>query len=216
LHRLFQPFVQLDSSLQRQYQGTGLGLSLVQKLTDLHGGSVEVESELAKGSRFTIYLPMGRETTAPGEGRELDRELSSHKQNEKDTATFKEAENRGTILIAEDNAANILTIGDYLESHGYEIVLAHDGAEAFEKAQSAAPDVILMDIQMPRMDGLEAMQRLRSDPHFASTPIIALTALAMPGDRERCLAAGATEYMSKPVSLKTLVSMIRELLAQGG
>ena len=214
LHRLFQPFVQLDSSLQRQYQGTGLGLSLVQKLTDLHGGSVEVESELAKGSRFTIYLPLGLETTAPAEGIEPDSELSSHKQNEKDTAIFRAAETRGTILIAEDNAANILTIGDYLESHGFEIVLAHDGAEAIEKAQAAAPEVILMDIQMPRMDGLEAMRRLRSDPHFASTPIIALTALAMPGDRERCLEAGATEYMSKPVSLKTLVQTIDELLHQ--
>jgi CheY-like chemotaxis protein/anti-sigma regulatory factor (Ser/Thr protein kinase) len=214
LHRLFQPFVQLDSRLQRQYQGTGLGLSLVQKLTDLHGGSVEVESELAQGSRFTIYLPLELETTAPAEGTEPNSELSSHQPKEKDPATFREVETRGTILIAEDNAANILTIADYLESHGYKIVLAQDGAEAIEKAQLATPDIILMDIQMPRMDGLEAMRRLRSDSHFASTPIVALTALAMPGDRERCLEAGATEYMSKPVSLKTLVKTIDELLHQ--
>ena len=214
LHRLFQPFVQLDSSLQRQYQGTGLGLSLVQKLTDLHGGSVEVESQRAKGSRFTIYLPLGLETTAPGERTERDSELSGHKQKAKDTATSKEADTRGTILIAEDNAANILTIADYLESHGYEIVLAHDGAAAIEKAYATSPKVILMDIQMPVMDGLEAMRRLRSDPRFASTPIVALTALAMPGDRERCLEAGATEYMSKPVGLKMLVKTIDELLQQ--
>ena len=107
---------------------------------------------------------------------------------------------------------NILTIGDYLEGHGYEVVVAHDGLEAMEKAEALQPDIILMDIQMPGMDGLDATRHLRANPRFASTPIIALTALAMPGDRERCLLAGANAYMSKPVSLKMLRQEVASLL----
>jgi CheY-like chemotaxis protein len=108
--------------------------------------------------------------------------------------------------------ANTLTIGEYLESHGHKIVYAHDGLEAIKKAEETSPHIILMDMQMPVMDGLEATRRLRADPRFASTPIIALTALAMPGDRERCLKAGADVYMSKPVSLKNLLHAIEDLV----
>ena len=107
--------------------------------------------------------------------------------------------------------ANILTIGDYLKSQGYQIVVAHDGLEAIEKAETSNPQVILMDIQMPVMDGLEAIRRLRANPRFETTPVIALTALAMRGDRERCLEAGADEYMSKPVGLKALANTIDKL-----
>ena len=118
----------------------------------------------------------------------------------------------GVILLADDNLPSVLTIGEYLESHGYEVVVAHDGSEAVEKAEAIHPDLILMDIQMPVMNGLEAIARLRGNVRFAETPIIALTALAMPGDRERSLLAGANEYMSKPVSLKTLKQTIQDLL----
>ena len=118
----------------------------------------------------------------------------------------------GVILLAEDNMANILTIGEYVESYGYEVVVAHDGGEAITKAEQVRPGLILMDIQMPGMNGLEAISLLRADPRFAATPIIALTALAMPGDRDRCIAAGANEYMSKPVSLKGLLKAINLLL----
>ncbi|HKJ38375.1 MAG TPA: response regulator, partial [Anaerolineales bacterium] len=121
---------------------------------------------------------------------------------------------RGKILLAEDTLSNILTASEYLESHGYEVVVAHDGLEAIDLAEKNDPDIILMDIQMPVMNGLEAIKRLRADSRFASTPMIALTALAMPGDRERCIEAGANEYMSKPVSLKGLVKSIELLLQQ--
>ena len=94
------------------------------------------------------------------------------------------------------------------------MALAHNGLEALDQAEKLSPILILMDIQMPEMDGVQAMRRLRAIPRFATTPIIALTALAMPGDRERCLEAGANEYMSKPVSLKTLLKTIYELLAE--
>jgi CheY-like chemotaxis protein len=120
--------------------------------------------------------------------------------------------NRRLVLLAEDNMANILTIGEYLKSHGYQFVEAHDGLEAIEKAEANDPDIILMDIQMPVPDGLEAIRRLRMTPRFLTTPIIAITALTMPGDRERCLDAGANEYMTKPVRLKLLRQTIENLL----
>ncbi|HLA07296.1 MAG TPA: PAS domain S-box protein, partial [Anaerolineales bacterium] len=213
LKKLFKPFVQLDSRLNRQHEGTGLGLALVQRLADLHGGSIEVESAVGKGSRFTVNLPMGQNALAQNESLERVEEPVVLDQAEHPHAPSGEPVHHGTILLAEDNMANILTIAEYLESYGYEMVVVHDGMEAIRKAQEVNPDLILMDIQMPVMDGLEAMRRLRADFRFASTPVIALTALAMPGDRGRCLAAGASEYMSKPVSLKTLVKTIYKLLS---
>lgn len=215
LQRLFTPFVQVDSSLTRQFEGTGLGLALAQKLTDLHGGSIAVESEVGKGSRFTINLYIKQGISKPEEAIRTDDSTLVRKHM--DEVFFQPTQQavaiRPKILLAEDNEANILTIGEYLENYDYEIIVAHDGAEAVEKAQESNPQIILMDIQMPVMNGLEAMQRLRADPRFISTPMIALTALAMVGDRERCLAAGASEYMSKPVSLKLLRQMIEGFLA---
>jgi PAS domain S-box-containing protein len=210
LKQLFIPFAQVDSSLTREYEGTGLGLALVQKLTDLHGGSVDVESEVGKGSRFTINLPWRNDM----EVIELPRKplIGNSKQAEKSNVPSKALPKRGIVLLADDNMANILTIGDYLESHGYEVIIAQDGLKAIEKAQTTHPDIILLDIQMPVMNGLEAMAHLRANARYADIPIIALTALAMPGDRERCLLAGASEYMSKPVSLKTLKQTIEDLL----
>jgi CheY-like chemotaxis protein/anti-sigma regulatory factor (Ser/Thr protein kinase) len=211
LKQFFVPFVQVDSSLTRAYEGTGLGLALVEKLTDLHGGSVDVESELGKGSRFTINLPIGQAKITEQSVIESDGKLP---HNEEQVISSPEPAKHEVILLAEDNKANILTIGDYLESHGYQVVVAHNGLEAIEKAQEVQPNLILMDIQMPALDGLEAIRRLRILPRFTTTPIIALTALAMPGDRERCLEAGANEYMSKPVSLNELMRTISQLLNQ--
>jgi PAS domain S-box-containing protein len=214
LQKLFQPFVQVQSSLNRQYEGTGLGLALIQKLTDLHGGSVQVESEVGKGSRFTINLAYKQDEISKLETPQTSAGLPIGKQSSKAKVASERVVARGLILLAEDSMANILTIGDYLESHGYEVIIAHDGLEAIQKADAINPDIILMDIQMPVINGLDAIARLRGNPRFTSTPIIALTALAMPGDRERCLLAGASEYMSKPVSLKSLMNTIIELLGQ--
>jgi len=214
LKRLFQPFVQVDSSLNRQHEGTGLGLALVQRLTDLHGGSVRVESEVGKGSRFTVSLACKLDEIARLESLKSQTVSAARKQAEKNEAASKDPEARKVVLLAEDNMANVLTMGEYLKSHGYAVVVAHDGLEAIKLAETTKPDIILMDIQMPVMNGLDAIARLRDDSRFAFTPIVALTALAMSGDRERCLAAGANEYMSKPVSLKLLVETIRELLGK--
>lgn len=115
-------------------------------------------------------------------------------------------------MLAEDNEANISTVSSYLKAKGYRILLAKNGEEAIALAKSENPNLILMDIQMPGMDGLEAMQQIRLDPSLVDLPIVALTALAMTGDRDRCLAAGANDYLTKPVKLKQLVATIQHLL----
>jgi len=117
---------------------------------------------------------------------------------------------KARILLVEDNEANLLMTQDYLESYGYQVIPARDGDEALTMMDENPPDLVLMDIQMPGMDGFEVLRRIRLQPRFASVPIIALTALAMPGDRERCLEAGANEYLSKPVELKFLLYAIEK------
>jgi PAS domain S-box-containing protein len=204
LRRLFQPFVQLDSGLAREATGTGLGLALVAQMARLHGGTVSASSEPGVGSRFSIVLPWEPALA-------LD-SATRMRVTGKFRAIKMDETNRPTILLVEDTKEVIMMIKDYLELAGYKIVTAQDGADAIVQANLVHPDLILMDVQMPRMDGFEATRRLRSDPAFKFTPIIALTALAMPDDRERCLAAGMDEYISKPVNLKALVKIIQSCL----
>ncbi|MGD1804286.1 response regulator [Dapis sp. BLCC M126] len=204
LNKLFQPFVQIDSSLNRHYHGTGLGLSLVKRIVDHHGGKVGVSSEFGVGSCFTVDLPCTNTIL-------FHPKLESHSEaNIKSTKLEQEA--APLIMLAEDNEVNITIISSYLKAKGYRIILAKDGDEAIAQAESQNPDLILMDISMPKKNGLEVMQHIRHTPHLADVPIVALTALAMESDRERCLAAGANNYLSKPVKLKQLVTMIQELL----
>jgi PAS domain S-box-containing protein len=212
LKKLFTPFTQLDSSLARQYAGTGLGLSLVQKLTEAHGGSVQVESEIGKGSRFTVILPFNQcsddQMADNGSTQSINTDLVS-------LAPSGIFEKNTLILLAEDNHVNSEMMSTYLESCGYTVLVAQNGEEVLQKVEEITPDIIVMDIQMPKMDGLETTQRLRRDFRFTATPIVALTALVMPGDRERCLEAGANEYLSKPVSLAVLLKTIQDLTKQG-
>uniref|UniRef100_A0ACD5GRX3 Response regulator n=1 Tax=Desertifilum tharense IPPAS B-1220 TaxID=1781255 RepID=A0ACD5GRX3_9CYAN len=116
------------------------------------------------------------------------------------------------ILMAEDNEANISTIVEYLEVKGYRVAIAMTGKEAVQLATQLRPHLILMDIQMPEMDGLEATRQIRTERSLAQIPIIALTSLVMPGDEEKCLEAGVNEYLAKPVSLKKLVNAIADYL----
>ncbi|XZO03933.1 MAG: response regulator [Microcoleus sp.] len=121
---------------------------------------------------------------------------------------------KNVILLADDNEANIETFCSYLSAFGYEIIIANNGKDAIEIATTATLDLIIMDIQMPIIDGFEAILTLRKEPKLDRVPIVALTALALVGDRERCLAAGANEYLSKPVKMKLLVTTIRQLLGE--
>ena len=116
------------------------------------------------------------------------------------------------ILLAEDNEANISSMYSYLEAKGYRIYVARDGLEAIAFAKEYQPDLILMDIQMPVMNGFDAIKQIRLEPNFSNTPIIALTALAMEGDRQKCLDSGANEYITKPVRLQALSQKIQTFL----
>jgi PAS domain S-box-containing protein len=202
--RLFQPFVQLDSSLSRESPGTGLGLALVAQMVRLHGGSIRVESRLNEGSQFTVTLPWEPALATDAELR--------MKSTGKFRAIRPEAKDRPIILMIEDTKEATVMVTDYLQTAGYQVLTAREALTGLDLAKRVRPDLILMDIQLPGMDGFEATRRLRSDPDFRTIPIIALTALAMPGDRERCLAAGVTDYVTKPVSLKKLAAMIEDYL----
>ncbi|WP_367184628.1 hybrid sensor histidine kinase/response regulator [Planktothrix agardhii] len=207
IQKLFQPFIQIDSALNRQYNGTGLGLALVKRLVEIHGGTVELTSELGVGSCFAINLPIN--IVSPAIEEQTEQDLSGQSQ-------IGQSQTEGLIspliLLAEDNEANIATFSSYLEAKGYRILSATDGQQAIDLVKAEHPDLILMDIQMPVMDGLEAIKQIRLDPNLADIPIIALTALAMEGDHERCLAVGANEYLSKPIKLKALADTIRNIL----
>ncbi len=212
MEQLFKPFVQLDSSLARSHEGTGLGLSLVFRLTEMHGGSVTLESEVGVGSRFTVTLPQ-RPFTHPQQSKEL-----AEKDQQTYGPTLRDA-NMSTahdhlILLVEDNEANIEIFAEYLQVWGYRVMVARSGSEALARAQEEIPDLILMDVQLPEMDGLTAVCQLRQTIALQSIPIITLTALAMQGDKDRCLAAGANVYLSKPVQLRQLVLTIEQLLAE--
>jgi PAS domain S-box-containing protein len=325
INKLFQPFVQLDSSLSRRYAGTGLGLALVRRIAELHGGSVTLESEVGKGSRFTIAIPWKqtpqRSIAAPnrcpikelahlqrvliiedstpaasqlsrylwefgistlvhstctgaiakilqvqpdlvildillpdGSGWDILTQLKANPHiqaipvlivsgvDARSQATELQAaaylvkpvsreqlqtalqqiavstpaiaptdsapSRKPLILLAEDNEANITTTFDYLQVRDYEVIVAKNGREAVKFAKTHHPDLILMDIQMPELDGLAAIQQIRSEPDLSAVPIIALTALAMAGDRERCLEVGANDYLAKPISLKRLLELV--------
>jgi len=217
MERLFQPFVQLDASLSRKYEGTGLGLALVSRIVDLHGGSVSVESEVGQGSRFTVSLPWQElgagEIGSLGDGESQDIDPHSPIFPSPHLPISSPPQSR-TILIAEDNEATITTLSGYFVAKGDRVLIARNGWEAVVQTREFHPDIVVMDIQMPEMDGLGAIHHIRSDQHGESIPIIALTALAMPGDQEQCLAAGADEYLSKPVSLRRLSEAIERFLSR--
>ncbi len=199
LNLIFKPFVQLDSGLAREFSGTGLGLTLVAQMIRLHGGSVSVESKQEKGSRFSITLPWV----------DVEGTASAKKMPQETAAGAASEEKRSEkILIVEDTESIIMLLTEYLRYRGYQILAARNGMEGVKLATQERPDLILMDVMMPIMDGVEATKQIRANKDLQSIPIIALTALAMAGDKERCLEAGMNDYLSKPVQMKDLESLI--------
>ena len=203
LSNLFQVFVQLDSALSRQYGGTGLGLSLVLKMVELHGGGIQVESEPGKGSRFIVTLPWQGGATPPAAILPLP--TSSGREAREKTG-------EPILLIVEDNLLYLNLLADLLTHSGYRVIKARNGEEGIARAREVKPDLILMDIQMPVLDGFQAARQIRTDPDLEKIPIIALTALAMSGDREKCIEAGMNDYLSKPVNIEELKKAMNALL----
>lgn len=188
LPQLFTRFTQADSSTSRQFGGTGLGLAIVRQLVDLMGGTVEVASTPGKGSRFTVTLPVLPAAEPVPASAWVDLSPAVHPAR---------------ILLAEDNTTNQVVAFGMLRKLGYDDVsIANDGAEALRMALEEHYDVVLMDCQMPEMDGYEATRRLRAAG--SSAAIIAMTANAIKGDRERCIEAGMNDYLTKPIDLKVL------------
>ena len=213
LAKLFQPFMQVDVALNRQHNGTGLGLALVKGMVEMHGGTVQARSEVGVGSQFIVDLPIPRsESAVNSQGLLPVLGFSQPVPQQLDPFTGEYSAKSWTILLAEDNEANISSISSYLKAKGYHTILARNGLEAISIAQSQRPNLILMDIQMPRMDGLEAIRHIRNHAELQDIPIVALTALAMIGDRRKCLDAGADDYLTKPVKLKQLATTIQQLL----
>ena len=210
--QLFQPFVQLSNRVGGQQIGTGLGLALVARMAELHGGQAELESEgrPGKGSRFSVTIPWRSPKTTgllvrPG----FDAQRPA-------LARASTSASAPLILVADDSEINLNTLQRLLTSAGYQVALARNGREALAVTRARRPALILMDIQMPELDGLATTRALRTeaDLGLAAIPVIALTGLAMPGDREQCLDAGANAYLAKPVTLTQLRQAIETLLGE--
>jgi signal transduction histidine kinase/ActR/RegA family two-component response regulator len=199
---LFRPYTQLSNAAHGE--GTGLGLALTQKLAELHGGCVSMTSVLNEGSEFTIALPLQAEST----------ELSELETAALPTPPVRHTPKRRRpnrsyhILLVEDNAHNARLLITYLCKLGYEVTWAKDSQEMWQSLKQSLPALILMDIHLPGIDGLALTKELMAQKRYQCIPIIVQTAMAMKGDRERCLEAGACDYVSKPIDLAELAQMV--------
>ena len=204
--RIFEPFEQADGSMARTYGGTGLGLAISKRLVALMGGTIAVESEAGKGATFTFTVRF------PVIAAAVEEPLAAS------PAPSSKVSLQGVrVLLAEDNVVNQEVAVSLLESLGCQVTSADNGEAAVSKLTAGSHDVVLMDCQMPRMDGFDATRAIRCHEREAGTgriPIIALTANAMRGDRERCLAAGMDDFVSKPFRLDELRRTLERWVAQ--
>lgn len=214
---LFRPFQQIDASLTRRHDGTGLGLVLTKRMAELHGGTVSLQSAPSQGSTFRVWLPLtelrdGVTRGAVANGECLDPGSAP---------VLQESTSQGVtrVLVVEDHPYNQTLITEALEIEGFEVELVADGKTMLNTIHSelitprSLPDIVLMDIQLPNVDGLQLIQAMRAHPLWQPIPIIAVTAMAMAGDRDRCLEAGADSYISKPLDFDELLQQVRSLLA---
>lgn len=196
---LFKSFTQVDGSYTRQYGGTGLGLVISKQFIDMMNGVIEVESVFGEGSNFTFKLPLRISHTTEYQNPEVDMIFTHYKNKH--------------ILLVEDDRVNQIVIGKMLELSGIIVDVAKNGLEAIEKNEIMKYDMILMDIQMPILDGLQATQKIRKESlRHSKTPIVALTAFALKGDEEIFRASGMDDYISKPVNRQQLMTLLSRYL----
>jgi CheY-like chemotaxis protein len=196
LGRLFEPFTQADSSLDRSKGGLGLGLALVKGLAELHGGSVEARSDgLGKGAEFTLRLPLHRQPAASAaEGSDLPSGAPGRR-----------------VLIIEDNVDAAETLREVLRLENHTVEVAYDGVNGIAKAREFRPDVVLCDIGLPGMDGYGVARSMRADPTLRSVWLVALTGYAGPDDLAQARAAGFADFLVKPPSPKKLEQALARL-----
>ncbi|HTS77153.1 MAG TPA: response regulator [Bryobacteraceae bacterium] len=192
LEAIFESFRQVESGLARTYPGLGLGLALARKLAALMGGTISVQSKPGQGSVFTVRLPL--------------RAASEH------TAVSPSPESRPIILVVEDNPVNLTVLRHMLERHDVDVDCVASGPEAIQAAAQRRYDVVLMDIQMPEMDGLRATAELRKIPGYANVPILALTATTSDEMRDLCRNAGMQAFLLKPIESASLWSAVSKFL----
>lgn len=208
--QLFRPFRQADGSTTRQYGGTGLGLAISRQLVELMGGRIGLESTLGEGSTFWFELTLEEVSVADLEPAEDPQEKTEAGHDSKEALKVS-----GTVLLVEDNPVNRMVTGTMLERLGLEVLVAADGQQALDRLAEGGVDIVLMDCQMPIMDGFAATRewRHREDQSGQKRlPVIALTANAMEGDREQCLAAGMDDYLAKPTQYEELQEMVSRWL----
>jgi CheY-like chemotaxis protein len=200
LKKLFAPFTQADSSTTRKYGGTGLGLSISKLLVEQMGGHIGAISKLGEGSTFwfELNLALGQKPA----------EILESAQNAAEIG----ADSR--VLLVEDNPVNQAIAKKMLEKLGFRVDVAGNGKEALKAVQERPFEFVLMDCQMPEMDGFEATAEIRSLPSVGGIPIIAMTANAMKGDREKCINAGMDDYISKPMNIKALTVLMQKWVAE--
>jgi signal transduction histidine kinase/FixJ family two-component response regulator len=200
LARMFEPFVQADASTTRRFGGNGLGLAIAKELVDLMDGAIGAESEPGRGSRFWVELPLPEASANP---LQIARDRVVH------LADRRAEPGARLVLVVEDSPVNRLVAVRVLERAGFRAHVVNDGREALQALSTQRYDAVLMDCQMPDIDGYEATRELRRrEGTGRHTPVIAMTAHAMTGDRERCIAAGMDDYITKPVRSQTLTDML--------
>lgn len=190
--RVFQMFLQLAHTGKKSHGGLGIGLSLVKSLVDMHGGTIRVESAgIDQGSTFRFELPLAAAARAP-----------------EAPALAAATTRQGKVLVVEDNADGLATLMELIKAQGHTVQGAANGVDALQIASASRPDLVLLDLGMPVMDGFEVVARLRSDPQLAPTPVVALTGWGTQQDRDRTRAAGFDDHVTKPVDPETLLALI--------
>ena len=220
MKHLFQPFIQIDSKLSRQYAGTGLGLALVSRLVMLHGGGITVESQPDEGSCFTVSLPLaGPRFVDDLNG---DSPLTAENQvvtslhvppsaSKNTNASQNGAHQEPLVLLIDDNESVVNILLEYLLGRGYRVMVVRDGIEAIERVRDEKPILVLVDINLSGLGGIDAIHQLKTELEGSHIPIVALSGLLIPSDEKRCLTAGATAYLSKPIRLPQLANILEAL-----